>query len=59
MCVQVRMYAVHSEYEVVVSEKSSAQRYMVGSGYRAKGDLGVLPHEILKKIIVYVASGAI
>ena len=29
---------------------------MVGS---AKGGLGVLPQEILKKILVYVASGAI
>ena len=27
MGVQMRMYAVHFEYEVVVSEKSSAQRY--------------------------------
>ena len=35
------MYAVHSEYEVVVSEKSSAQRY--GRQLAAKGGLGVLP----------------
>ena len=27
MGVQMRMYAVHSEYEVVVFEKSNAQRY--------------------------------
>ena len=55
MGVQMKMYAVHSEYEVVVLEESSAKRY----NSPAKGGLGVLPHEILKKILVYVASGAI
>ena len=50
MGVQMRMYAVHSEYEVVVFKESAAA---------AKGGLGVLPHEILKKILFYVASGAI
>ena len=58
MGVQMRMYAAHSEYEVVVFEESSAQRYR-----RQRVSLplrrGVLPHEILKKILVYVASGAI
>ena len=41
----MRMYAVHSEYEVVVFKESSAQR----TAAVAKGGLGVLPHKILKK----------
>ena len=51
----MRMYAVHSEYEVVVGllEESSAQHY------RCEGGVGDLTQEILKKILVYVASGAI
>ena len=40
----MRMYAVHSEYEVVVSEEIAAR-----SAAAAKWGLVVLPPEILKK----------
>ena len=52
------MYAVHAEYKVVVLYLSRvAQSATVGSA-TAKGGLGS-PPENWKKILVYVASGAV
>ena len=54
MGVQMRMYAVHSEYEVVVLEESSAQHVALlqRRAAAAKRGLGGPPPGNLEKILV-------